>query len=932
MSPAHQALLQILRRFLPADRLITDPLRTYAYGTDASCYRLTPQIVAKVETEQEVIQLLQAARAAAVAVTFRAAGTSLSGQAISDSVLVILGDGWRGIEIEHHGGRVRLQPGVVGAHANRALAPYRRKIGPDPASINTCKIGGIAANNASGMCCGIVHNSYHTLAAIRVIFTDGTVLDTGDAASIARFRQTHQPLLNTLADLGQLAKNNSTLAEKIQHKYRLKNTTGYSLNALVDFTDPIDILAHLMIGSEGTLGFIASITYHTVEDLQDKASCLVAFPDIHTCCEAVAALKASPVAAIELMDRAGLRSVETKPGLPEFVRGLSPTASALLIETRAQDAAQLATQMAAIEAILAQFQQEAAVAFTRDPIVCEQLWAIRKGMFPAIGAVRDTGSTVIIEDVAFPIARLAEGVQRLQALFQQHGYHEAIIFGHALEGNLHFVFTQRFDDPGQVARYQAFMADIARLVAVELGGSLKAEHGTGRNMAPFVELEWGSEGVALMRALKRAFDPTGILNPDVVLSDDAEIHLKHLKALPAAHPVVDKCIECGFCEPVCPAHQLTLSPRQRIVIWREIQRLRRDAPNSPRLASLEKDYTWLGLDTCAATGLCALQCPVGINTGELVRSLRGEQDRYRHAGSMDGVRLKLWLADSVHQLLGTRQMQRWAYRLRHWFGKRLPLWTPALPQPIHFVPPRADHTSTRPRVVYFTSCMNRVMGPARGDSEQQPLADKTIALLRKAGFEVIMPTDLDGLCCGQPLASQGRDEEADTQLRQVEMALLAASRQGQDPIYLDTSPCALRLIRKLDSRLSVYDPVAFIHTFLLDRLDFHPQAESVAVHVTCSTTHLDQGQALIELARRCARSVVVPPDVSCCGFAGDKGLTTPELNAHALRFLKSALPANCHEGVSTSRTCEIGLSHHAGLPYHSIVYLVDRCTTPKQTP
>ncbi|MEW9899879.1 FAD-linked oxidase C-terminal domain-containing protein [Chitinivorax sp. PXF-14] len=939
MSQKHQDFLATLGQFIPAERLITDPLRTLAYGTDASFYRLIPQIVTRVEHEHEVVALLKAARAQQVAVTFRAAGTSLSGQAISDSVLVLLGDNWRGIDIEGQGARVRLQPGVIGAHANRALTPYRRKIGPDPASINACKIGGIAANNASGMCCGTAHNSYHTLAAIRVVLGDGTVLDTGDAASVAAFRSTHAALLGQLQALAGQVRAEPALEQKIRHKYRLKNTTGYSLNALVDFDDPVDMLAHLMIGSEGTLGFISSITYRTVEEHPHKASCLVAFPDMASCCEAVIALKRTPVSAIELMDRAGLRSVEGKPGMPAFVAGLGAEAAALLIETRAPDVVVLNTQIAAVNAVLAGFTTEAQVPFTAVEAEYGKLWAIRKGMFPAVGAVRETGTTVVIEDVAFPIEALAHGVARLQALFARHGYDEAIIFGHALEGNLHFVFTQGFETAAEVERYRAFMDEVAQLVAGEFGGSLKAEHGTGRNMAPYVELEWGREGVALMWAIKAAFDPEGILNPDVIVSRDPDIHLKHLKALPAAHALVDKCIECGFCEPVCPSHQLSLSPRQRIVAWREIQRLGRSGDDPARLAELERAYQWQGVDTCAATGLCALQCPVGINTGELIRDIRARQQagaagraewvRYRFAGLMRGARVMLTLADSLHALLGTRGMGRLAGSLRRLSGGRLPAWTPAMPRAVQPIALPTPTASRKPRVVYFPSCVNRAMGPARHDAEQMPLVDKTVALLRKGGYEVVFPDTLDGLCCGQAMLSKGFPEQAAAQLEAVEAALLRASRNGLDPVYLDTSPCALRLMRGLDPRLKLYEPVGFIEQYLADKLEFVPQDEPVAVHVTCSTTHLGQGNALVALARRCARQVIVPPDVSCCGFAGDKGFTEPALNAHALRHLKPALPADCREGVSTSRTCEIGLSHHSGIDYHGIVYLVDRCTRPR---
>ena len=929
------AFLADVHRLIPRERLFDDPLSTLAFGTDASFYRLIPKLVLRVESEAEIIELLQLASTHRVPVTFRAAGTSLSGQAISDSVLIVLGDNWNGREVRADGRQIRLQPGVIGAQANAVLAPLQRKIGPDPASINACKIGGIVANNASGMCCGTAQNSYNTLAGMRLVLADGSVLDTEDASSVASFQSSHAELLAQLGELGQQTRDNSELAAKIRHKYRLKNTTGLSLNALVDYEQPLDILSHLMVGSEGTLGFISSVTYHTVPDHPHKASALVVFPDVETCCRAVTVLKSQPVSAVELLDRRSLRSVENKAGMPEWVKALSANACALLIESRAASQPLLQQQLEHVIASIAHFPVEKQVDFSSDPLVYEQLWKIRKDTFPAVGAVRQTGTTVIIEDVTFPVEQLAEGVNRLLALFDKHHYDEAIIFGHALEGNLHFVFTQGFDRPEQVARYSAFMDEVAHLVAVEFGGSLKAEHGTGRNMAPFVALEWGQDAYQLMWAIKRLLDPLGILNPDVVLSNDTQIHLKHLKPLPAADEIIDKCIECGFCEPVCPSKDLSLSPRQRIVIWRDIQAKQRAGIDT---TELQQAYQYQGIDTCAATGLCAQRCPVGINTGDLVRKLRGRDAHHlgtanwlaeHYATALAGTRLTLMAANGARQLLGAPRLAKVSSALRRLSGNRLPQWTTAMPQAAQALRLNAPSNDQRPRVVYLAACVSRAMGPSFSDNEHVSLLDKTRALLEKGGFQVVFPDELDNLCCGQPFASKGYAEQADSKRQELINALLKASRGGLDPIYCDTSPCTLRLLQDgLDPRLNLHDPVKFIREQLLERLQFNPQQAPIAVHVTCSTQHLGEAQGLIDIVRHCSEQVIIPEGIHCCGFAGDKGFTTPELNAHALRSLKDAVQI-CDEGISTSRTCEIGLSHHAGIDYHNLVYLVDRVTTAK---
>ncbi|MBK7541100.1 MAG: FAD-binding oxidoreductase [Candidatus Competibacteraceae bacterium] len=941
MSPtAYDSLHRDLQAFIPASRLITDPLRTLAYGTDGSLYRLIPKLVVKVENEDEMRRILALAHQHATPVTFRAAGTSLSGQAVTDSVLLQLGDGWRGWNIGPDAATIRLQPGLIGGHANRYLAPYRRKIGPDPASINTCQIGGIAANNASGMCCGTAQNSYKTLKSMRVMLADGAVLDTDDPDSRDAFRASHGALLDRLDELGQRTRADAPLAERIRAKFKIKNTCGYSLNALVDFEDPFEMLQHLMIGSEGTLGFIAEITYHTVEEHSHKATALMIFPDIKIACEAVATLKSQPVAAVELMDRASIRSVENKAGMPPYFKTLPEAAAALLVETRAMDADNLSAQVAAITASLTATPTLLPFQFTDRPEEFTQLWAIRQGLFPSVGSARATGTTVIIEDVAVPVPQLAAMTLDLQRLFDQHGYTGSIIFGHALEGNLHFVITPNFADPTETKRYKNFMDDVCKMIVERYDGSLKAEHGTGRNIAPFVELEWGQQAYGLMRDIKALFDPRNLLNPGVILNDDPEAHLKNIKPMAAVDPLVDKCIECGFCEPNCPSRALTLSPRQRIVGLREMARLRTVGEDANRLQQLADAYEYQGIDTCAADSLCSLTCPVGINTGAMMlkkrEERRGALSRWvgnRVGGQFSAVtaltRAGLAAANFSQRLLGDSVQGAITGAFRKLSGDRLPLWNRYMPSAGALPNLEPNPKAERPRVVYFPSCASRSMGPAQGDPETDALPVKAAALLRKAGFEVILPEDRGTLCCGQPFASKGLPEQAEAKQRAVEQALLKASRNGQDLIVIDTSPCSLRLKRnQAQSGLQVQDITEFLHDVVLPRLTLRKLPETVALHPTCSTTNMGLQIKLKAIADACAEKVVIPDRVTCCGWAGDKGFTLPELNASALRDLKAALPDECQSGYSTSRTCEIGLSLHSGRYYRSIVYLVDRCSQP----
>jgi D-lactate dehydrogenase len=937
-SVDYSTLALSLAAIVPESRVFTDPLRTLAYGTDASFYRLTPKIVAVAEDEAEVAAFVKLCRAFGAPVTFRAAGTSLSGQAVTDSVLIVLGEGFGGFAYDEASQVVRLGPALVGGDANRRLLPFQRKIGPDPASLATAKIGGIAANNASGMCCGVGQNSYHTLASLRLMLADGAVLDTADPASVAAFRLSHKSLLDGLAALSADIRADETLVARINEKYRRKNTTGYALNALVDFTDPVDMLAHLMIGSEGTLGFLSRVDYRTVPDYADKASAFVVFSDLENACRAVTALKSTPVEAVELLDRAALESVKTKKGMPVDVDFLGPEASALLIETRAPNPAELRARIGTIVAALDVDVALNGVTFSQDAQETARYWDIRKGTFPAVGGKRPSGTTVIIEDVAFPVERLAEATMDLRALMDAHGYEEAIIFGHALEGNLHFVFAQGFETPEEVRRYARFMEAVVELVVGKYDGALKAEHGTGRNMAPFVEREWGRAATEAMRRVKALLDPHNLFNPGVVLNDDREIHLKNLKPMAAVTELIDSCIECGFCEPQCPSKGLTLSPRQRIAASREMKRLRCEDASSPVLAKMEQDYLYLGEETCAACSLCATVCPLEIDVGRYTRSLRAARrgmvaravataTAKKFAAATRAARAGLGIGVATELVVGATVMGAVSGAANRLLGT--PKWAKAMPRPalpdLRSLPRlSASEQAAGPPVLFFESCSSRMLGPAAGDGSE-PLATVAARVFARAGFRTITPEGLDELCCGQSFDTKGFPEAAEYKAR--ELAQRLASRGGEPiPVVFDASPCAARMKAFSGPEFQPLDLVAFLREKVAPRLTLKKTADPIAVHVNCTLRKAGLAPTLLELAGLCAEVVIAPPNVTCCGFAGDKGFYTPELNDHALRHLAEALPEACREGYSSNRTCEIGLASHSGRRYRSILHLVDEAS------
>ncbi|MGD8269507.1 MAG: FAD-binding and (Fe-S)-binding domain-containing protein [Desulfobacterales bacterium] len=939
LTDPYASLYERLSAVIPPNRLIADPIRTLAYGTDASFYRLIPKIIVKVETEAEVTAVLAACRALQIAVTFRAAGTSLSGQAVSDSVLIVLGsEGWRDYHISPELDKITLGAGILGAEANGYLAQYGKKIGPDPASVNSAKIGGIVSNNACGMASGVEDNSMGTVTGMRIIFSDDTLLDTRDEESRNAFIKTRADIIERVTALARDLKDDPETMARIRRKYQIKNTTGYSVNALINYDDPIDMIQHLMIGAEGTLGFIAEVTFRTLDEPTHKATALMLFPDIARACEAVWLLKECRVSAAELMDRAALRSVEDKPGMPPYIKTLEESVTALLVETAAADADNLQRQIEEITSKFHDFAMAREFEFSTDPDQAAALWNIRKGLFPSACIGRQKGTTVIIEDIAVPIEHLRDCLLELQEHFKRYDYEDTIIWGHVFDGNVHFVLTLDFADAGEISKYKAFMDDIVTMVVDKYDGSLKAEHGTGRNMAPFVKKEWGERVYAVMCEIKAIFDPDNMLNPGVIINPDPEAHIKHFKPMPKAHDIVDTCIECGFCERSCMSHDFTLSARQRIVVYREMTRLAASGQDPDRLAELKKKYDYYGDQTCAADGLCALTCPVEIDTGKLIKALRADHltPTARRVGRsvakrMDVVteagRIGLAVIDRAHALLGTERMTVLANAARRLSRNRLPLWTPAMPGAAAKVKSKNGGRRGPDAAVYFPSCINRTMGPARG-SEAVSLTRKTEELLQKAGLDVIYPDRMNRLCCGMPFASKGMDAAAADKARELGEALLAASDNGRLPILCDMSPCLYHMKQTLEERLRLYEPVRFTLTYLVDKLEFEKIPQTIAIHTVCSAKKMGLEADFRRLAEMCAAKVVVP-DITCCGFAGDRGFTVPELNAFGLRRLKQQLPPEVNHGYATSRTCEVGLSEHGGIDYTSILYLVDRCTRPK---
>ncbi|MFH1850811.1 MAG: FAD-binding and (Fe-S)-binding domain-containing protein [Candidatus Neomarinimicrobiota bacterium] len=927
-----------LTDIIPGARVHTRQIERLAFAHDASIYRIVPSAVVRPKDESELIRLFEYARLKKTGITFRAAGTSLSGQTVTDGIVAETVRDWTGFKILDEGRAIRLQPGVIGDHANRFLSAYGRKIGPDPASIKAARIGGIVSNNASGMSSGIRYNSYNTMRSIRFLLANGNIYDTAVPADYEKFLTNEKPLAQGLADLQQNIHSSPELKEKIEHKYRIKNTLGYSLNAFLDHEKPLDIFAHLLIGAEGTLAFISEITLNTIPDPGFKATGLVMFDNLADTCRAIPVLKGCGVDALEMMDYASLTTARYLAEPPYDPEILQPGSAALLCEFQKHDAAGIAAGIAGVNEQLEQLHGRIVAGFFTDEATRLKLWKVRKSLFTTVGSLRKPGTSVITEDICFDVDKLADVVADLHIIFEKWNYEDAVIFGHAQDGNLHFVASIDLETPAGVQAYEGMLDDIADLTVIKYNGSLKAEHGTGRNMAPYLELEWGAALTDIMWRIKELADPDNILNPGVQLNRNRKVHIESLKPMPLVNPKVDLCVECGFCEPVCPSRELTLTPRNRITLAREIRH--QEMLDAATRFDLIADYNYQGTMTCAVDGLCETACPVNINTGAFVKELRFEghstrQDRiadwtvrnFRFIQRVIRVVLNLQKFAryfGIHYLLN--RPLRWINR---WSNHSIPTWNRSLPAGAR-LRSQEIYGSGQP-YVYYTSCINRTFGATGGGTN---LTDVIGRIAARSGVQLIVPERIDDTCCGTPYSSKGFKPAYAAMAERAVMLLYEASRQGEIPVVVDTSPCTYQFrtmgdnivdqqVLALWKKITFIDIIPFLATIVQDN-DLPPLDRQVILHPTCSTQKMEQVDIMVRLAQKCATQVHLPEDFGCCGFAGDRGMLVPELTASATRKEAASIPALPADtiGYSSSRTCEVGMMSAAEHEYLSIAILV----------
>jgi len=899
-----------------------------AYAHDASMYRLVPKAIAHPKSEEDINSLLSYANDTKTPLTFRTSGTSLSGQSVTNGILAEITQGWEDYKIIDNGNSIELEPGVIGARANIYLSPYQKRIGPDPASLNAARIGGIISNNSSGMVCGVKYNSYHTMKNIRFILPNGNKYDTSIESDYEKFINSEEGLCSGLINCKKQIENKSDLSLKIREKYKIKNTLGYSLNSFMDFDHPLDIFSHLIIGSEGTLAFCSKIELNTINDPPLKTTGLALFDSVEKAISALTILKDFNADAIELMDDASLRTAKHFSNAPYDHNIVKDNSAGLLFEFQKYDNSEIELLMKELPQSLISAGGNLPIGLSNQLDERMALWRIRKGLYPTVGALRKKGTSVINEDICFNYKELPKVVKEIKSMCRHWNFNDTVLFGHAKDGNLHFAASIDLNTNAGYNQFEGLMNDLVDITVGKHNGSLKAEHGTGRNMAPFVEYEWGGELLDIMWNVKNLTDPNSILNPDVLLTKDNKIHLKNIKKMPIVDDQIDLCVECGFCEPICPSKEITMTPRQRIVVQREIAAGNADS-------SVLNDFIYDGIDTCATDGLCELACPVNINTGSYVKSLKEYSNsalsekisilfakNFSILQSM--VRNGLALGKFLESIFSTHIIKYISKFLNKSIGT--PIWHEALPKPS----PVIDFNNYRDSSswVFFPTCISRTFsGNSLASSTSQIILD----IAEKTGQSVIVPKKINNTCCSQPFSSKGYANAAKLIQEKTIDILWEESKNGSLPIIIDTSPCTHQFLypnKNLDkssldklNKLKIIDIIKFLSK-CLEKIDNPKLSKSIVLHPTCSTEKMEETNLMKELAEKCATNVTIPYHWGCCGFAGDKGLNIPELNISAISPEINSIN-NISEGYSTSRTCEIGMMSESNIQYRSIAYLVN---------
>ncbi len=737
------AIAADLRAQLGPEKVKDDfPTRT-AYAVDASIYRMVPQAVVLVESEDDIATTVRYAVTRGIPLTPRAAGTNLTGSAIGSGIILDVSRLNRVLEVNREEKWARVQPGMVLTELNKSLARQGLLFGPDPSSGDMCKLGGMLANNSSGphtLRYGAVKDNVHRL---RMCLTSETWLD---AKSYRLDDPALERLLSTIPLVREILHLAQSHADLIRSKKPnvSKNSCGYNLFGLVDGLAARRFdLPKLLIGSEGTLGVVSEATLKLVDKPTATLTALVHFRRLEEVGEAVPHLLELEPSALEVMDANTLDLIgRAKHGIP------ADAAATLLVELDADGSrVDLRAQAERMGGICRRYQlsSDPVIAFDQDQR--DQLWKARKALYPTLYRYDPRKKPInFVDDVVVRAEHISELIRYLEEYFGGQRVPVAI-FGHIGNGNAHIVPLLDVNDRADFNKMVQAYDEIHSTVLDRFGGSICGEHGDGRVRAEYVRKMFGEELYGLFVQVKKAFDPGHVLNPGIKISGAS--FTEHIDYTRLSKP----CATCAKCNSVCPVYDVFQSEDMSSRGWFEIV--------------TAKDYSYLNskrvVEACLNCKSCRTICPAGVDVSDLILQKRAEHPN-RLAGWIFRFQARGTMFEFCLRFLGKTQ-RIWDRPLPRlvldWITRPvMKALAPTARLPHQLVLPkfagrqlRDRHAglipaeATRPQdggVAYFHGCAANYFDDGVGDA--------VIGLLRKHGVKPALPPQR---CSGTPVQTYG---------------------------------------------------------------------------------------------------------------------------------------------------------------------------------
>ncbi|MDO8356895.1 MAG: FAD-binding and (Fe-S)-binding domain-containing protein [Nitrospirota bacterium] len=769
------AIASDLRAAIGIDKVKDDYSTLTAYAVDASIYRMTPKAVVLVESEEDIAATVAYAVSRGIPLTPRAAGTNLTGSAIGAGIILDVSRLNRVLELNREERWARVQPGIVLAELNKKLARDGLLFGPDPSSGDMCKLGGMLANNSSGphtLRYGAVKDN---VEALRVCLQSGEWLDAKsyglDDPRCSQLLETHRPL----HDLKLLLQDNAALIAQKRPTVS-KNSCGYNLFGLADgLAQGRFDLPKLFVGSEGTLGLFSEATIKLVEKPRSTLTALIHFHRLEDVGDAVPKLLELHPSALEVMDANTLNLIgRAKHGIP------ADAAATLLVELDADEAGiDLREQAERMTGICRSYRLASDPVIAFNPEQRDQLWKARKALYPTLYRFDPKKKPInFVDDVVVPAERISELIRYLEEFFV--GQHVPVaIFGHIGNGNAHIIPLLDVNDQGDFDKMVQGYHEIHQTVLSRFGGSICGEHGDGRVRAEYVKTMFGPELYDLFVKVKQSFDPAGMLNPGIKISDRPFTdHIDYVR-------LSKSCATCAKCNAVCPVYDVFQSEDMSSRGWFEIV--------------TDKNYSYLNskrvVEACLNCKSCRTACPAGVDVSQLILDRRAENPNkmagliFRfHARTAIFERFLKFLA--VCQPIWDRPLMRWLLDLvtkpfMHFLAETARL-SPKLVIPrlakrqlrdrYPELIPRAGQPARSP-VAYFHGCAANYFDDGVGDA--------VIAVLRKHGVEPDLPPQR---CSGTPIETYGHRALAKEGAR-VNLASMA----GYETVVTGCASCTLML-------------------------------------------------------------------------------------------------------------------------------------------